>query len=129
MFDGEYRILWLLNDKCACRLILLSMLLVVELLLQHSRGSWDASLVMCGKVFGSGLIYAYEWYFSTRCSYFYLVQNAREFEIGILGNRRVNLVGEIIYDVEFYDYETKLTDETTKLHISINIPSILSKTS
>ena len=58
------------------------------------------------------------------------VQNAREFEIGILGNHkpRVSPVGEVSYDAEFYDHETKLTDETVQLHIPANIPTTLSKT-
>jgi D-alanine-D-alanine ligase len=57
------------------------------------------------------------------------VENVREFEIGILGNHkpRVSLVGEVTYDEEFYNYETKLTDETVKLHIPANIPITLSK--
>ena len=48
------------------------------------------------------------------------VQNAREFEIGILGNHkpRVSLVGEFTYD-----HETKLTDHTVELHILANIPT------
>jgi D-alanine-D-alanine ligase len=45
--------------------------------------------------------------------------NARELEVGILGNDEpaVSPVGEILYDGEFYDYDTKYTPDKARLQI------------
>ena len=52
------------------------------------------------------------------------VSNARELEIGIIGNDdlEASTVGEITFDSEWYDYETKYTDGKSQLHIPAQIP-------
>lgn len=45
--------------------------------------------------------------------------NARELEVGVLGNDEpaASPVGEILYDSEFYDYDTKYTPDKARLQI------------
>lgn len=52
---------------------------------------------------------------------------ARELEIGILGNDdpQASTVGEITYNAEFYDYDTKYTEGRADLHIPANISKSL----
>ena len=49
---------------------------------------------------------------------------ARELECAVLGNDRpqASLVGEITFNAEFYDYETKYTDGKANLIIPADIP-------
>ena len=49
---------------------------------------------------------------------------AREVECAVLGNDnpKVSVVGEITFDGDFYDYETKYTEGAAQLHIPANIP-------
>jgi D-alanine-D-alanine ligase len=49
---------------------------------------------------------------------------AREVECAVLGNDhpKASVVGEITYDSDFYDYETKYTDGRAQLHIPAAIP-------
>ncbi|MEL6761570.1 MAG: D-alanine--D-alanine ligase family protein [Myxococcota bacterium] len=55
---------------------------------------------------------------------------ARELEVGLMGNAQVEVspVGEIRYDAEFYDYDTKYTDGRATLHIPAEIPTSASET-
>lgn len=55
---------------------------------------------------------------------------ARELECGILGNDNpiASVVGEISYNAEFYDYQTKYTDGLASLIIPANIPQDVSET-
>jgi D-alanine-D-alanine ligase len=50
--------------------------------------------------------------------------NAREIEVGVLGNERpeASVVGEIVPNHEFYDYESKYVDEGTELLVPAPIP-------
>lgn len=50
---------------------------------------------------------------------------AREVECAVLGNDnpQASVVGEITYDAEFYDYETKYTDGKAQLLIPTQLPS------
>ena len=52
----------------------------------------------------------------------------RELECAVLGNDRPNasVVGEITFDAEFYDYETKYTDGLASLIIPADIPPAVS---
>ncbi|MFN4065702.1 MAG: D-alanine--D-alanine ligase family protein [Thermosynechococcus sp.] len=54
---------------------------------------------------------------------------ARELECAVLGNDKpqVSVVGEITYNSEFYDYETKYTDGRAQLHIPAEIPAAVSE--
>ncbi len=49
---------------------------------------------------------------------------AREVECAVLGNDspKASIVGEITYDSDFYDYETKYTDGRAQLHLPANLP-------
>jgi D-alanine-D-alanine ligase len=48
----------------------------------------------------------------------------REVECAVLGNEnpQASVVGEITYDSDFYDYETKYTDGRSRMHIPANLP-------
>jgi D-alanine-D-alanine ligase len=48
----------------------------------------------------------------------------RELEIGVLGNEspEVSVIGEIVPDAEFYDYDSKYRSDATKLFIPADIP-------
>jgi len=50
---------------------------------------------------------------------------AREVECAVLGNDhpKVSVVGEITFDSDFYDYETKYTEGAAQLHIPANLPA------
>ncbi len=50
---------------------------------------------------------------------------AREVECAVLGNDypKASVVGEITYDSDFYDYETKYTDGRAQLHIPASLPN------
>ncbi|MEL6494803.1 MAG: D-alanine--D-alanine ligase family protein [Cyanobacteria bacterium J06623_7] len=54
--------------------------------------------------------------------------NAREVECAVLGNEnpQVSVVGEITFDSDFYDYETKYTEGAAQLHIPANLPAEIS---
>ena len=54
--------------------------------------------------------------------------NAREVECAVLGNEnpKVSVVGEITFDSDFYDYETKYTEGAAQLHIPANLPTEVS---
>ena len=49
---------------------------------------------------------------------------AREVECAVLGNDnpKASVVGEITFDSDFYDYETKYTDGAAQLHIPADLP-------
>ena len=49
---------------------------------------------------------------------------AREVECAVLGNDfpKASVVGEISFDADFYDYETKYTDGRAQLHIPAELP-------
>ena len=49
---------------------------------------------------------------------------AREVECAVLGNDnpKVSVVGEITFDSDFYDYETKYTEGAAQLHIPADLP-------
>jgi D-alanine-D-alanine ligase len=51
--------------------------------------------------------------------------NAREVECAVLGNDNPNasVVGEITFDSDFYDYETKYTEGLAQLHIPADLPT------
>jgi D-alanine-D-alanine ligase len=51
--------------------------------------------------------------------------NIREIECAVLGNEQpqASVIGEITYDSDFYDYETKYTDGRAQLHIPALLPS------
>lgn len=55
--------------------------------------------------------------------------NARELEIGVLGNEELitSVVGEIIAAKEFYDYEAKYKGAGTELSIPANVPDHVSE--
>ena len=50
--------------------------------------------------------------------------NAREVECAVLGNDnpQASVVGEITFDSDFYDYETKYTEGAAQHHIPANLP-------
>ena len=50
---------------------------------------------------------------------------AREVECAVLGNDnpKVSVVGEITFDSDFYDYETKYTEGAAQLHIPADLPN------
>ena len=50
--------------------------------------------------------------------------DAREVECAVLGNDnpRASVVGEITFDSDFYDYETKYTEGAAQLHIPADLP-------
>ncbi len=52
----------------------------------------------------------------------------RELEVGILGNDRpqASVVGELSFEAEFYDYETKYTEGRTTMHIPARVSSEVS---
>jgi len=54
--------------------------------------------------------------------------NAREVECAVLGNDhpQVSVVGEITFDSDFYDYETKYTEGAAQMHIPANLPPEIS---
>jgi D-alanine-D-alanine ligase len=49
----------------------------------------------------------------------------REVECAVLGNEtpKASVIGEISYDADFYDYETKYTDGRAQLHIPADLPA------
>ncbi|MDJ0731531.1 MAG: D-alanine--D-alanine ligase family protein [Crocosphaera sp.] len=49
---------------------------------------------------------------------------ARELECAVLGNDnpKASVVGEITFDSDFYDYETKYTEGRSQVHIPANVP-------
>lgn len=49
----------------------------------------------------------------------------REIEVGILGNDdpQASPVGELTFDSEFYDYETKYTEGKAAMHVPANLPA------
>lgn len=49
----------------------------------------------------------------------------REVECAVLGNEdpKASVIGEITYDADFYDYETKYTDGRAQLHIPADLPA------
>lgn len=57
------------------------------------------------------------------------VVSPRELEVAVIGNDRAEAspVGEIRYDAEFYDYETKYTDGRSTLQIPAEIPSAVAQ--
>ncbi len=57
------------------------------------------------------------------------IDNARELEIALIGNDHPipSCVGEISYDADFYDYNTKYTDGLAQLHIPARIERNLQK--
>ena len=54
--------------------------------------------------------------------------NAREVECAVLGNDnpKVSVVGEITFDSDFYDYETKYTEGAAQHHIPADLPPEIS---
>jgi len=56
------------------------------------------------------------------------VEGVRELEVALLGNihAEASLVGEITYQAEFYDYETKYTEGKAQLHLPAQIAPELS---
>jgi D-alanine-D-alanine ligase len=57
------------------------------------------------------------------------VPGVRELEVAILGNDepKVTPVGEITYQAEFYDYNTKYTDGRSRMHIPADLPPGVAK--
>ena len=53
--------------------------------------------------------------------------NAREVECAVLGNDnpQASVVGEITFESDFYDYETKYTEGAAQLHIPANLPQAI----
>lgn len=53
--------------------------------------------------------------------------DAREIECAVLGNEnpRASVVGEITFDSDFYDYETKYTEGAAQLHIPADVPQAI----
>ncbi|MFY0609038.1 MAG: D-alanine--D-alanine ligase [Candidatus Atelocyanobacterium thalassa] len=49
---------------------------------------------------------------------------ARELECGVLGNDipKVSVIGEITFENDFYDYEAKYKDSSSKIHIPAKLP-------
>ncbi|MFN8510170.1 MAG: D-alanine--D-alanine ligase family protein [Deinococcaceae bacterium] len=56
-------------------------------------------------------------------------EKPRELEIGILGNDRpkTSAIGELTFDAEFYDYETKYTEGRAQMHIPADIPETVAE--
>lgn len=56
------------------------------------------------------------------------LEGVRELEVALLGNLQAeaSVVGEITYQAEFYDYETKYTPGRAQLHLPASIPPELS---
>jgi D-alanine-D-alanine ligase len=54
-------------------------------------------------------------------------EKPREIEVGILGNDhpRASLVGELTFDSEYYDYDTKYTAGKALMHIPAKIPPLV----
>ncbi|HEY9815847.1 MAG TPA: D-alanine--D-alanine ligase family protein [Candidatus Obscuribacterales bacterium] len=54
---------------------------------------------------------------------------AREVECAVLGNDqpKASVVGEISFDSDFYDYETKYTEGLAQLHIPANLPESVTR--
>lgn len=54
---------------------------------------------------------------------------AREVECAILGNDtpKASVIGEITFDSDFYDYETKYTEGRAQLHIPANLPEAIAR--
>ena len=54
---------------------------------------------------------------------------AREIECAVLGNDnpQVSVPGEISFESDFYDYETKYTEGAAQLHIPANIPQAIAE--
>jgi D-alanine-D-alanine ligase len=54
---------------------------------------------------------------------------AREVECAVLGNDnpQASVVGEITFDSDFYDYETKYTDGRSQMHIPANLPEAITQ--
>jgi D-alanine-D-alanine ligase len=52
----------------------------------------------------------------------------REIEVGILGNDdpQASPVGELTFESDFYDYDTKYTEGRAEMHIPANIPQAIS---
>ncbi len=50
--------------------------------------------------------------------------NIREVECAVVGNDnpKASVIGEITYDSDFYDYETKYTDGRSQMHIPADLP-------
>ncbi len=57
------------------------------------------------------------------------VVGARELEVGILGNEapQASLVGEVTYESDFYDYETKYTEGRARLLIPTELPATVAE--
>lgn len=57
------------------------------------------------------------------------VEGLRELEVALLGNihAEASVVGEITYQSEFYDYQTKYTEGLAQLHLPAQIPTELSE--
>lgn len=55
--------------------------------------------------------------------------NAREVECAVLGNDnpKASVIGEISFESDFYDYETKYTEGKAQLHIPANLPDAVVK--
>ena len=53
----------------------------------------------------------------------------REIEVGILGNDnpKASPVGELTFDSEFYDYETKYTAGKAEMHIPAKVPPAIAE--
>lgn len=56
-------------------------------------------------------------------------EKPREIEVGILGNDDplASPVGELSFDSEFYDYETKYTEGKAVMHIPANLPQAITE--
>lgn len=50
--------------------------------------------------------------------------NARELECAVLGNDnpKASVIGEVTFEGDFYDYETKYTEGRSQIHIPANLP-------
>ncbi len=57
------------------------------------------------------------------------VPSPRELECAVLGNDQpqASVVGEITYQSDFYDYETKYTEGLAELHIPANVPEAIAR--
>jgi len=57
------------------------------------------------------------------------IEGVRELEVALLGNiqAEASVVGEITYQAEFYDYETKYTAGKAQLHLPASVPAELSE--
>ena len=56
-------------------------------------------------------------------------EKPREIEVGILGNDQPHAspVGELTFNAEFYDYETKYTPGRAEMHIPANVPAAIAE--